>query len=173
VMAATYEPIASTTLGSDAANVEFLSIASSWTDIIVVAVGQSAGAGTGADNLEIRVGNGSLDTGSNYSRTQLQGNGSSAASSRAASQTTIRASGFFPRASDSGTNPGIATAHIMSYTNTNVYKTVLTSATGTLYVDRRVHLWRSTSAIDVVRVYCTSTNLKAGTTVSLYGIQAA
>jgi len=172
-VASTYEPIASTTLGSDAANVEFSSLASTWTDLIVIAVGQSAGAGTGADNLEIRVGNGTLDTGSNYSRTQLQGDGSSAASSRSSNQTTIRASGFFPRASDSGTNPGIAVAHIMSYSNTNVYKTVLTSAVGTSWVDRRVHLWRSTSAIDIVRVYCTSTNLKAGTVVSLYGIKAA
>ena len=35
-MPATYEPIASTTLGSDAANVEFTSLSGTYTDLIVV-----------------------------------------------------------------------------------------------------------------------------------------
>jgi hypothetical protein len=62
----------------------------------------------------------------------------------------------------------------MSYTNTNVYKTVLTAAaragTG---VDRIVGLWRSTSAITSVTLFTPDADMASGTTLSLYGIKAS
>jgi hypothetical protein len=71
-MAITYEPIATTTLGSAAATVTFSSISGAYTDLIVVAnLAQSAGS----NSLRFRL-NG--DTGSNYSATILRGYGSTA-----------------------------------------------------------------------------------------------
>ena len=46
-----------------------------------------AGTATGAANLMFQVGNGSVDTSSNYSGTQLEGTGSSALSRRWSNQT--------------------------------------------------------------------------------------
>ena len=75
-MATTYEPIATTTLTSNTASITFSSIPQTYTDLVLVATGLSAGANT---TTKTTVGNGSLDTGSNYSRTDLSGSSSNTA----------------------------------------------------------------------------------------------
>ena len=71
---ATYSLIESQTLGSAAANVTFSSIPTTFTDLILVI----STATTSIADQDMQVGNGSVDTGANYSRTWLQGNGSAA-----------------------------------------------------------------------------------------------
>ena len=72
-MAITYEPIATTTLGSAQASVSFSSF-SGYTDLVLVCV-----ATTASDDQFLSVQfNG--DTGSNYSNTYMTGNGSTATS---------------------------------------------------------------------------------------------
>jgi len=78
----TYTPIATTTLGSSATSYTFTSIPSTYTDLVIVA--QIKGDTTTYLNLRF---NG--DTGSNYSRTTLSGNGSTASSERRSNQTWI------------------------------------------------------------------------------------
>jgi len=63
-MAITYEPIASTTLGSAASTITFNSIAASWTDIKLILIGTSSTGGA----VIFRFNN---DSGSNYSNVQL------------------------------------------------------------------------------------------------------
>jgi len=82
----TYTPIATTTLGSGAASVTFSSISGSYTDLVLV--GQFTGSAAN-NQVSIRVGNGSVDTGSNYSFTQVYGTGSATASSQSTSDTSI------------------------------------------------------------------------------------
>jgi hypothetical protein len=72
----------------------------------------------------------------------------------------------------------VVVAHIMSYANTNVYKTVLgAGAAASREADRVVSLWRSTSAITKVAVSPGGSfptyNFNSGATASLFGVKAA
>jgi hypothetical protein len=169
-MPATYEAIASTTLGSNTATVTFDSIAATWTDLVLVCTLKRT---SGGEVVYVRFNN---DTGSNYSSTQLYGTGSSAASTRQSSASNGISFGV------SGPNefsPHIL--HVMSYANTNVYKTALTAyavaspVTNYQAVGREVGLWRSTSAITRidVREVGAGISFATGSTFSLYGIKAA
>ena len=164
-MARTYEPIASTTLGSAAASYEFTSIPGTFTDLVLV-VFAAVSSGTYSEDTTLRF-NG--DTGNNYSYTNLEGTGSAAQSYRRSSYPYI--SEIF--LGDSGT-PSPAIIHIMSYANTNVNKTVLiTSSKSAFRVGRGVGLWRNTAAITSIKVEPYLANLESGATLSLYGIKAA
>jgi microcompartment protein CcmK/EutM len=81
-MTATYEKIATTTLGSAQASTTFSTISGAYTDLVLIVAGVTT---SGTEAVAVQV-NG--DTGSNYSRTVLLGNGSAASSSRATSQTS-------------------------------------------------------------------------------------
>jgi hypothetical protein len=169
-MAATYEPIASVTLGSTSGTISFDSIAATWTDLVLVV---NYGMAASGPTLRVRFND---DTGSNYSHTFLFGNGSAAGSFRYSSET----SGAFGFGSVGGasTQTNLVIAHIMHYANTNVYKTALSMGSeASREIDRTVTLWRSTAAITKVSVSpgtsFPSQNFASGATASLYGIQAA
>ena len=173
-MAATYEPIASTTLGSSAASVTFGSggtLSQGYTDLRLVIRSKATAAGVHR-SLLVRF-NG--DTGSNYSATRLYGNGSSATSDRLSSQTGIDV-GFLPNTSN---NFGTSLIDVMSYSSGSVYKTLLCSwesqggASGSQYVAREVGLWRSTSAITSITLLYSADDIESGSTFALYGIKAA
>jgi hypothetical protein len=70
-MASTYTPIATTTLGSAATSYTFTSIPTTYTDLILIVNAKNASTGS---YPKMQVGNGSVDTGNNYSRTYLTGN---------------------------------------------------------------------------------------------------
>lgn len=165
-MATTYEPIATTTLGSAAASITFSSIAASWTDLRIIFTGSASSAN---NNVNMRF---NSDTGSNYSLTEMNGNGSTASSYRATSQTSITANAM----GNSTTIPCTLTADIFSYAG-STFKTILVASAadmnGSGYVERVVGLWRSTSAINTVLLYPYSGYFNAGTTATLYGIKAA
>jgi hypothetical protein len=160
-MAATYEPIATQTLGSAAASVTFSSISGIYTDLILVVNGSAAGV----TDLGIQF---NSDTGSNYSITYMRGNGTTASSGRASNATVMRVGNIYTAFDTT------AIIHIMNYSNTTTNKTVLTrigQASG--YVVASVGLWRSTAAISTVLVNGDGTNLSSGSTFTLYGIKAA
>lgn len=165
-MAKTYEQIASTTLGSDTASYTFSGIAADWTDLILVGVSKLTNAGTGGANYDLRF-NG--DTGSNYSSTYVQGNGSAAGSGRTTSFSYLT---YTPSAEGNATAWGVGIVHIMSYASTNVYKTALSSGASPVEFARRsVGLWRNTAAITSITVlHGGGLSLKAGSTFKLYGL---
>lgn len=165
-MAVTYEPIASQTLGSNTGTVTFSSIPATYTDLILVC----DYAMTTDANSYFRVGASSADTGSNYSQTHLSGNGSTASSGRRSNNDAV----LIANANGRGTNNRNAVViHFMSYANTNVYKTTLTtSAAPSVDVFREVGLWRSTSAIGVISLLSNG-NYASGSTFSLFGVKAA
>ena len=165
-MAVTYEPIASQTF-TNVASIEFTSLSGTYTDLILA--GYIYGASANIDPW-LRFGNGSIDTGTNYSETELYGTGSAAGSQRLSTNDEIRigrATGIGTSAND----PHFFKISIMSYANTNVFKTVL-SETGRAGagVVRSVGLWRSTSVITNVSI-TGSVNIYG--VASLYGIKAA
>ena len=167
-MAATYEPIASTTLASAASSVTLSSIPSTYTDLRLVAHANRSSAGTNA--VKVLLNN---DSGNNYSWTYLRGDGSAAASGRASSQNHIR----YLQGGIAQTERDILVFDLMSYSNTSVYKTVLGATCPFEYgpgVERWVHLWRSTAAVTSVNYQVAGgASFAAGSTFSLYGIKGA
>ena len=164
-MAITYEPIATTTLGSAAASVTFSSISGSYTDLVLVIWGRTS---TGGGDVICQF---NSDTGSNYSWTRLSGDGSSAASSRSSNSTNIR---LTVAAYPDSTNATLVLASINNYSNSTTYKTVLTRANQTgQAAEAIVGLWRNTNAITSIVVTSTPNNFNSGATFTLYGIKAA
>jgi hypothetical protein len=164
-MPTTYEPIATNTLGSATASVTFSSISGSYTDLILVISGGTTANG----QFRIQVGNGSVDTGANYGGTQLYGYSSTVGSGRETNATNPYV------AATSSTN----STHIiqfMNYANTTTYKTWLQKGgdLGQSQYDVSVYTWRSTSAINTIKLASdTGTTLASGTTFTLYGIASA
>jgi hypothetical protein len=164
-MPATYEPIATTTLGS-AGTITFTSIPSTYTDLILVVNGTAA-----SGELSLRF-NGSSAT--DYSSTVLEGTGASGGSRRFTSSNRMRLGfyGYF-----FSTEPSLGTAHIFNYANTTTFKTVLASEgnadSDVNAIDYTVGLWRSTSAITSIQALAGTGNFNTGTTATLYGIKSA
>jgi hypothetical protein len=160
---ATYTPIATTTIGTAVASYTFSSISASYTDLIIVV----SGIGASTNNLLMQVGNGSVDTGTNYSNTYMYGDGTSAVSGRETSVTRMAVGRV------SATNPAPDVIQIMNYSNTTTYKTALNRG-GIDITVATVNLWRSTAAINTIKLYPDgSVNFAAGTTLTIYGIAAA
>jgi hypothetical protein len=157
-MTATYEKIATTTLGTAAASVTFSSISSAYTDIVVIATGQVVTEST----LYFRF-NG--DTGSNYSSQSMVGNGSTTDQIRFTSTDRMY---FY----NWKTSPSNAIFNIQNYSNSTTYKTVLSRINGsTGYASATVGLWRSTAAINELLIHSNDT-FASGSTFTLYGIKA-
>ena len=168
-MPATYEPIATTTLGSAASSITFSSIPSTYTDLRVVLVTKTT---SGNADIYLRF---NSDSGSNYSRTILYGTGSVAGSGRNTSQTYLYLTGTaYPNASYAA----LVEADIFSYAG-STYKTLLnkvaTDKNGAGGVEANVGLWRSTSAITSITLTleASAQDFPTGTTATLYGIKSA
>jgi hypothetical protein len=161
-MTVTYEAIASTTLVSGQSTVTIGSggtIPQTYTDLIVVINASPVGA-AGTDIL-VTFNN---DTGSNYSRTFMLGDGSSASSGRTSSTTAYVPSGIYAN--------GNYIMNINNYSNSTTYKTPITrTGVASVYTVATVGLWRNTAAINRIDFY-TLNQFAAGSTFSLYGIKA-
>jgi len=162
----TYTPIATTTLGSNQAEITFNSIGG-YTDLVLIVSAKQ----TPALNTQYIRFNG--DTGTNYSYTILSGNGTSAVSARGTSQDRWYSGYYGVPPTDSY---GIEIYNFQNYANTTTYKTGLSRtnrASGG--VDAMVGLWRSTSAITSITygISGVSAYLTSGSTFTLYGILAA
>jgi hypothetical protein len=161
----TYEPIATNTLGSSQSEVTFNSF-SGYTDLVLIVSATPVAAGTW--NLEMRFNN---DTGSNYSRTLISGDGANAISARYSNQTRINCS--YNAALNSTASVHII--QIMNYANSTTNKTCLVRANNTAAdgTDAIVNLWRNTNAITEIDLFTTGTSFATGSTFTLYGIAAA
>lgn len=159
----TYVSIASNTLTGAASSVTFSSISGAYTDLVLV-----CWVKTSSNDIGLRI-QFNTDTGSNYSVTQLYGNGTSAGSNRQSSQTSIR------WANNLATAGGIGIANIQNYSNATTYKTTINrSGYATYGVNATVGLWRNTNAVTSITVFDEdSGSMASGSTFSLYGIAAA
>jgi hypothetical protein len=166
----TYESIATQTLGSAAASVTFSSIPGTYTDLVLIIASLNNTATN--TSFQFQVGNGSIDTGSNYSATEIYGTGTVAGSDRASNDTAGYLNG--PGIGTSTNIPNTYVMNFMNYSNTTTYKTILlkggSAEQNTVAV---VNLWRSTSAINTIKIFQSVNNMATGSTFSLYGIKAA
>jgi len=162
----TYTPIATTTLGSAAPTVTFSSISGSYTDLVYIMNIK----GVSANYPILRFNN---DTGTNYSRTVVTGDGSTAVSERRTNQNYMALNYNAVTNTSNFNYNGII--HVQNYSNATTFKTALyranNAATGT---DAGVGLWRSTSAITQIDITShDGSNFAIGSTFTLYGIAAA
>jgi len=165
----TYTPIATTTLGSTASSYTFSSISGSYTDLVLVINGALDITGGWAYGIVVNADT----TYSNYSMTELRGNGTAAAASRlTASPPLILWHYGFNTAIDA-----MSITSFMNYSNATTYKTFLTrSGRAGAGLDATVSLWRSTAAITSIQIIPQPSSgalLQTGSTFSLYGILAA
>lgn len=171
-MAITYEPIASTTLTTSAANITFSGISGLYTDLVLVGSAKSLLSGT--DSFGIAV-NG--NTGAIYSRTYMEGNGSTGTSGRQTAQ--IRIVSDYIMGTSGVADFGVYTWNFMDYSNTTTKKTVLyrgnnTQVSGGWKVSAMVYLVNITAAITSLTIATMNgPNLAIGTTFTLYGIKEA
>jgi len=170
---ATYDKIATTTLGSAAASITFSSIAASWTDLRLVMVG-TLNTGTPAYYPALIF---NADTATNYSWTRVSGSGSTASSSAIINRNWLDCT---PAGGWSTTIPSLLTVDLFSYAG-STYKTVLmqnaNDANGSGTVESDVGLWRSTAAITSIKIQVYNATagyqFATGTIATLYGIKAA
>lgn len=157
----TYTPIATTTLGTAVQSYTFSSIPSTYTDLVIVVNSSTASS----DYTWIQF-NG--DTATNYSNTRLYGTGSVAGSDRQTNQTN------YSYTVGTITERNTFIANIMNYSNTTTFKTAISrfnvAGSG---VDAVVNLWRSTAAINSIKISNNGFNFAVGSTFTLYGIAAA
>lgn len=159
-MPATYEAIATTTLGSAQNTVSFTSIPATFTDLILImdfAINS---------NAEVFVSYNNATTG--FSRVYFEGNGSTTTSN------TFNSSGAaFNILGRSSTMTNII--QIMNYANTNVYKATLARFSAPLdLLGALISTWQNTAAINRVDLSVQSAGtFNTGSIFTLYGIKAA
>ena len=160
--------LATTTLSS-ANTITFSSIPQTYTDLVLVANCNNGITGGTTQWTQYRL-NG--DSATNYSHTVLYGNGGGTGTSNRASNYTFGIIGYN---SNSTTIPSQHIAHFMNYANTTTYKTIVSRFSDSAQlVGSVVNLWRSTAAITSIVLYAENlTNFAAGSTFTLYAIQAA
>jgi len=109
------------------------------------------------------------DTGANYNRVLMKGDGSTASSSSNTGVTGINANSAASMASGAVST----TVNVLDYSAIDKHKSVLIRADQAASgVDATAGRWASTSAINSVRVYIFSGNFAAGSSFALYGIVA-
>ena len=168
-MAITYEPIATTTLGSATASVSFTSISGSYTDLVLI---MSAFGSVSGQDIRVQV---NSDTASNYSLTRLVGY-TTAFSNRASNATYWQITNSVGIGSSSS-DPTADVIQFMNYSNTTTNKTILVRhnqpQSSLMETAAQVGLWRSTNAITSITFSLSSGNYSSGSTFTLYGIKAA
>jgi hypothetical protein len=165
----TYDKIASTTLSTSTATVTFSSIPGTYTDLRLIVSAQGA-----SSNFYMKP---NSDGNSRYSTTFMQGDGSSADSSRfvrtdlGGNGMLVARSATFPTTTNTY---GMCIIDIMNYSNTTTLKTVLSRwGVATAVSGASINLYNSTSAITQLDCTPFANSWTAGSTFNLYGIAAA
>jgi len=172
--------ISSTTVNSAVSSVTFTGIPSTYSHLEIRWSAQSSRPTFSIDDLIVRVGNGSIDTGNNYSIHQMIGTGTNPVTSN--NNTTI---GYAQIQGVVGTTVantyGVGVSTILDYANTNKFKTTRTIALNDTngqasgfngWINLASFAWRNTAAINTIQFSNGSgANFTTGTRFSIYGIK--
>jgi hypothetical protein len=160
----TYTPLANITLSSSAASVTFSSISQAYRDLVLVV---SATANTGNSYFMVTF---NSDSGANYNMVVMQGNGSSASSATASSDTRHIVNNSF---NITNTSSGQFVMNIQDFSATDKHKSSLWRYNKTdAIVLAAAGRWASTSAITSITITAFYNAYDVGSTFALYGIAA-
>lgn len=163
-MAATYERIASTTLGSAVSTTSFTSIPATYTDLILVANYIATVLDQG---VRVRY---NSDTTTNYSYRNMVGYSGGTLTQQGSNTNHTRIA-----AVTSTNSPNLVYTNFIDYANTTTYKSHISrgNAVGNQDdVETFCGTWRSTAAISSIEIFLNSGNFTIGATFTLYGIKA-
>lgn len=163
------QPIYTQTVGAGGVyGITFNSIPQTFTDLMVVA---SARSSTSETKLAAVF---NSDSGSNYSLTELTGNGSIVASARQSNGTYWINMGAIVPSSYTANTFSNNSMYIPNYTSSNYKQFIIdgvlenNGTAGGLYLT--ANLWRNTSAISTIYITGQAGNLVQYSTFTLYGI---
>lgn len=168
-----YESIATLTASGGESSISFTSIPSTYQHLQIRGITRFAFASTGNGVAWCRINN---DSGSNYARHELTGNGTAVSAAGAATQSLAL---YYPAPFDS--NPanifGSVIIDLHNYASTTQNKTVRAFAGSDLNGSGEIYLssmlWQSTTAVNRFDLFTGGNNWKAGTTFALYGIKGS
>ncbi len=173
--------IETVTLAVDTASITFSSIPSTFTTLRLIGRARSDYTVSRADEILMRVGNSTVDTGTNYdyfTRTSRSDGADLEESSQASNHIAI--AGSIIPAEMTGFEAGemgIVTVDIYQYADTSFYKPCVSSYFGSTQGDaNRIGagwgggVWKSSSAIDIITLYPENSNFVAGSEFTLIGI---
>ena len=186
ISTSSYESIQTVTVGSGgAADITFSSIPSTYKHLQIRAIAQSDRGTYGIDNLGIQVGNGSIDTGANYSWHGVYSrydSGTTPQSNGGANDTYIRLD-YSSVGTGVSNSFGANIIDFLDFSNTSKYKTVRTLGVNEINgliagygggIGLYSGSWRSLSAITTLKFYpLYGSNFRQYTTFALYGIKGA
>jgi hypothetical protein len=170
-MPATYEPIATTTLGSAAATITFSSVPNTYTDLRLIL----NWSGTNVSSSVLPLLRFNSDTSTLYSSTFIFANGSTASSTVSPNDISIKLAGnVYP---SSPTIPALTIVDIFSYAG-STFKTILATTSadnnGSGFQFDGVGIYRSTNVVNTINIVLNGNgNYAIGTTATLYGIKNA
>ena len=169
-----YESIATATGTGSSGTITFSSIPSTYKHLQIRWIARSSTVSDVAVALELQF-NG--DTGANYTRHSLYGDGSSALATGGANETTIFVRAGARRDGSTANTMGAAIVDIHDYSSTSKYKTLRAfagaddnDATGQVALSSG--LWMNTAAISSITI-TTSGSFMTSSVFSLYGIKGA
>jgi len=173
-----FESIATAVGTGSSGTIAFTSIPSTYKHLQIRYIAKNSGTTAAIDSLDITL---NADTGSNYTRHILTGNGNAASATGQASQVRIRTGGLIPNSDASLNNMfGVGIIDIHDYTSTSNNKTIRSnlgvdtnsavSPTGEISLVSG--LWFATpAAITSIQLNSQVANWTTTTVFSLYGIK--
>ena len=177
VAPSSYQALATATVTTSTNAITFNDIPlTGYKHLEIVVTGRSTTAGSAFDEIQMTVGNGSVDTGTNYSFAFMYGSGSNTSRSNTGSGQAYMRMGFIQR---DGAAAGYRASNIIriaDYAATNKIKVIqchgggANDNSGFALIAFAVGLWNSTSAINYIQLK-TEANWQVGSTATLYGIK--
>jgi hypothetical protein len=166
VLIGDFESIATITAGSAVANIEFTSIPATYTHLQIRGITNNSST---SQDVFAQL---NADTGSNYSRHGVYGDGGVAVSFAVAPDVNMSV-GY---TSKTATYFGSSIIDILDYSNTNKYKTIRALAGQVTNVSQTVLLfsgnWRSTSAVTSIKIFPGNGNFNQYSSFALYGVKS-
>jgi len=171
-MAGTYEPIATSTLGS-AGTFTFNSIPATYTDLIII--GRDFLSPSGTPGVSLRFNN---DSASNYSANTMEYRAQNSTNLGATvSNATYINSGSNVGFSSTSNQFGVIIINIFQYSNSSVFKNVnfkygqLEGSYPGIVIGSGI--WKNTNAINSINITAQTGNFQSGASFTVYGIKAA
>lgn len=169
-MATTYKLISKSLLSSNAADVTFNSIPSTYDDILIIASVRSAYSGQLIDSLRLQF---NSDTGSNYSTSWLTGNGSSAAGQGFSGTNLL--TGYIAATNTTANAFSNVRIYIANYAGSGTKSILSTAAhetkSATAYSSINASVWNSVNQITSIKCFANNANLVTNSSLYLYGIK--